>query len=63
MHLPPFATLQCEPKLNFALARWLQDWEIFFWQWQSQAACNFGMCRVPTRDDYVNDAKARNAPH
>ena len=21
------------------------------------------MCRVPTRDDYVNEAKARNAPH
>jgi hypothetical protein len=63
LHLPPFATLQREPKLNFALACWLQDWEILFWQWQSQAACDFEMCRVPTRDDYVNEAKARNAPH
>jgi hypothetical protein len=63
LHLPPFATLQREPQLNFALACWLQDWEILFWQWQNQAACDSGMCRVPTRDDYVHEAKARNDPH
>jgi hypothetical protein len=58
LHLPHFATFQREPNLNFALACWLQDWEILFWKWQSKTASAFGLCRVPTGDDIANDAKA-----
>ena len=28
-----------------------------------QTACDFGLCRVPTCNDYINQAKAWNAPY
>jgi hypothetical protein len=41
LHFPPVATFQQKPQVNFALACWLYDWELLFfdfWQWQRETA-------------------------
>jgi hypothetical protein len=38
LHFPPFATLQQKPQVNFALACWLQEWELLFWQFANCSA-------------------------
>ena len=43
LHPRTFATFQQSPQVNFKLARWLQDWESFFWMWQCEAAGKFGL--------------------
>jgi hypothetical protein len=61
LHFPPFATLQQKPQVNFALACWLHDWELLFWQWQSATASRCRLCRVPALLDYAGESRARNA--
>jgi len=53
-HPPDFARLHAEPQVNFqlAIALWLEAWESRFWAWHRKAACEFGICRVPTNDDF-----------
>ena len=51
LYLPPFACFQPRPQVNLKLARWLQR-ESKFWQWQCEAAIEFGFVRVPTAHDF-----------
>jgi hypothetical protein len=63
LHPPDFAVYQAEPRVNRKLVRWLEDWEVLFWEWHRGAACEFGLCRVPPAWEFDDMDCAANIAH
>ena len=63
LHPPDFAVYQAEPRVNCKLVRWLEDWEVLFWEWHRGAACEFGLCRVPPAWEFDDMECAANIAH